>query len=240
MVADDFASARKLTVGDPVQITTQNAGAGTFTIIGIYKKLTLLPGPVMSVEDARADFRIPQPTFGYISVRDGTDTQIVQRRVEQLLSDNPEIGVLNQSSFVQQRAGQIDTFVTMLYVLLGLALVIAVLGIVNTLALSVLERTREIGVLRAVGATRSQIARMVTVESIVISLFGALLGTLVGSALGVAVVRALKNAFIPTLSIPWTRMAFFLIPALLAGLLAATIPAARAARTNLLRAIAYE
>jgi putative ABC transport system permease protein len=240
VVADDFAAARHLTVGDPLQVTTRNGGAQTFTVVGIYQKLTLLPGPVLSVDDARTAFRLPQPTFGYISVRDDADVPTVQRRVEELLSDNPEVGVLNQRSFIQQRAGQIDTFVVMLYILLGLALVIAVLGIVNTLALSVLERTREIGVLRAVGARRVQVSRMVMAESVVISLFGALLGTLVGSVLGVAVVRALHDAFIPVLSVPWTRMAFFLIPAVLAGLVAAVIPAVRAARTNILRAIAYE
>jgi putative ABC transport system permease protein len=240
VVADDFATDRHVTVGDSIQITTQNRGEQTFTIVGIYQKLTLLPGPVLSIDDAQTDFRLPQPTFGYISVKDNADVPTVQRRVEELLSDNPDVGVLNQSSFINQRASQIDTFVAMLYVLLGLALIIAVLGIVNTLALSVLERTREIGVLRAIGTHRFQVARMVIAESVMISLFGALLGTLVGGVLGIAVVRALHNAFIPVLSIPWTRMAYYLIPALLAGLAAAVIPAVRAARTNILRAIAYE
>jgi putative ABC transport system permease protein len=128
----------------------------------------------------------------------------------------------------------------MLYVLLGLSILIAVLGIINTLALSILERTRELGLLRAVGMPRSQLTQMVAVESVVITTFGALLGVLVGSALGTAVVRAVPDEFIAVLSLPWRSMAVFLGLAVLVGLAAAIIPAVRAARTDVLRAIAYE
>ncbi len=127
-----------------------------------------------------------------------------------------------------------------LYVLLALAIVIAVLGIVNTLALSILERTRELGLLRAVGLLRSQVAQMVTVESVVISVFGALLGLVVGSVLGAAVVRALRDQGISVLRFSWGTIGIFLVLAVIIGLIAAVIPAIRAARTNVLRAIAYE
>jgi putative ABC transport system permease protein len=115
-----------------------------------------------------------------------------------------------------------------------------VLGIINTLALSILERTRELGLLRAVGMPRSQLTQMVAVESVVIATFGALLGVLVGAALGTAVVRAVPDEFISILSLPWGSMAVFLGLAVVVGLAAAIIPAVRAARTNVLRAIAYE
>jgi putative ABC transport system permease protein len=128
----------------------------------------------------------------------------------------------------------------MLDTLLGLAVVIAVLGIINTLALSVLERTRELGLVRAVGMRRRQVTAMVTVESVVISVFGALLGVLVGGGLGAAIARSLRDSGVPTLAIPWTSVAVFLGIGVVIGLLAAVIPATRAAKVNVLRAIGYE
>jgi len=128
----------------------------------------------------------------------------------------------------------------MIQVLLALAILIAVLGIVNTLALSVLERTRELGLLRAVGLRRGQTMRMVTVEAVVISVFGALLGLAVGAGLGTAVVRALRDDGITELTLPWTQMGAYLALAAVVGVLAAILPAIRAARTSVLNAIAYE
>ena len=128
----------------------------------------------------------------------------------------------------------------MIQVLLALAILIAVLGIVNTLALSVLERTRELGLLRAIGMRRGQTMRMVTVEAVVISVFGALLGLAVGTGLGAAVVRALKNDGFTELAFPWTRWPRTSLLAALVGVVAAVLPAIRAARVNVLHAIAHD
>jgi putative ABC transport system permease protein len=125
-------------------------------------------------------------------------------------------------------------------VLLIVALTIAVLGIINTLVLSVLERTRELGLLRAIGLRRGQAMRMITVESTVISLFGALLGIAVGVGLGAAIVRALKDSGITQFALPWTLMIVYLVAGAVVGVAAAVIPAIRAARLNVLNAIAYE
>jgi putative ABC transport system permease protein len=125
-------------------------------------------------------------------------------------------------------------------ILLALAILIAVLGVLNTLALSVLERTRELGLLRAIGLKRGQTMRMVTVEAVVISVFGAVLGLVVGVGLGAAVVRALRSEGITDLSLPWSQMITYLILAAIVGVVAAVLPAIRAARTNVLQAIAYE
>jgi putative ABC transport system permease protein len=115
-----------------------------------------------------------------------------------------------------------------------------VLGVINTLVLSVLERTRELGMLRAIGLRRSQTMRMITVESIVISLFGTILGLAVGLGLGVAVVEALKDDGISEMSLPWILMIVYLFAAVIIGVAAAVIPAIRAARLNVLNAISYE
>ena len=128
----------------------------------------------------------------------------------------------------------------MVQVLLALAILIAVLGVVNTLALSVLERTRELGLLRAVGLGRAQTMRMITVEAVVISVFGALLGVAVGAGLGTAVVRALAGDGITDLVLPWGWMGTYLVLAAFVGVIAAVLPAIRAARLNVLGAIAHE
>jgi putative ABC transport system permease protein len=241
MVDDGFAKNRKLSVGSTLELSTQRGGRQPFTVVGIYKQSQVLPsGPLLSVQDATADFTSPNPAEGYVTLTDGADAAAIQRRIGALLRDNPEVSVQSQSDYVQQQASQVNSFQVILYVLLALAIVIAALGIVNTLALSILERTRELGLLRAVGMYRSQIAQMVTVESVVISVFGALLGMALGCALGAAVVVALRDQGVPVLSFPWGTILVFLALAVIVGLVAAILPALRASRTNVLSAIAYE
>jgi putative ABC transport system permease protein len=241
VVDDGFANDRGLSVGSTVQLTTQRGGPQPYRVVGVFRRSRLVPGPLLlSTQDATARFRSPQANFGYLRLQPGADANAVRQRVAALLADNPEVGVRSQADFLAQLTSQVDTAVVMLYVLLGLSILIAVLGIINTLALSVLERTRELGLLRAVGMPRSQVTQMVAVESVVIATFGALLGVLVGSGLGTAVVRAVPDEFIAVLSLPWRSMAVFLGLAVVVGLAAAIIPAVRAARTDVLRAIAYE
>jgi putative ABC transport system permease protein len=241
VVDDELANSRGLSVGGAVQLTTQRRGPQSYTVVGVFERSRLVPGPLLlSLDDATAGFRSPQANFGYIRLQQGADADAVQRRVDALLKNNPEVGVRSQAGFLAQLTSQVDTAVVMLYVLLGLSILIAVLGIINTLALSILERTRELGLLRAVGMPRSKVAQMVAVESVVIATFGALLGVLVGSALGAAVVRAVPDEFVSVLSLPWRSMGVFVALAVIVGLAAAILPAVRAARTDVLRAIAYE
>lgn len=163
----------------------------------------------------------------------------MQRQVERLLRDSPEVSVESRDDYVRQQADQVDVVVAVPDVLVGLAVLIAVLGIVNTLALSVMERTRELGVIRAGDTRRGQVALTIVVESVVFSVFGALLGLVVGSSLWVAVVRALADRGLPVLSLPWSSMALLTVLSVVAGVLAAA-PALRTSRVDLLRAIAYE
>ena len=121
---------------------------------------------------------------------------------------------------------------------LGLAIVIALLGITNTMALSVLERTREIGLMRSIGMTRRQTRSLIRLEAGVVSLFGALLGVVLGVVFGWIAVVAIPDSFIGTLAIPWPTLAIYVVIAALAGLIAASLPARRAARLNILDAIA--
>ncbi|MFG2052663.1 ABC transporter permease [Micromonospora sp. NPDC048930] len=239
LVSSDTAKARGLSVGSTVAVQLSRGEARSYTVSGIYES-SQLTNPVTLPPQATRDFAIPQPIQGFVQLAPGARVADVQPQVERLLADSPEVSVADRDAFIKQQAGQLDGLLTMIQILLALAIVIAVLGIVNTLALSVLERTRELGLLRAIGLRRGQTMRMITVEAVVISVFGALLGVAVGTGLGAAVVRALKDEGITDLILPWRQMGTFLVLAAIVGVVAAVLPAIRAARINVLGAIAHE
>ncbi|MBQ1041374.1 MULTISPECIES: ABC transporter permease [unclassified Micromonospora] len=239
LVSSDTAKARNLSLGSTVPVQLSRGDARTYTVSGIYES-SQLTNPVTLPPQAAADFAIPQPIQGFLQLAPGTSVGAVQPQVEQLLADSPEVSVADRAAFIEQQTGQLDSLLQMIQILLALAIVIAVLGIINTLALSVLERTRELGLLRAIGLRRAQTMRMITVEAVVISIFGALLGVAVGTGLGAAVVEALKDEGITDLILPWGQMVTFLILAAVIGVVAAVLPAIRAARINVLGAIAHD
>jgi putative ABC transport system permease protein len=239
MVDSGTAKDRGLSVGDTVPVQLSRGDAQTYTVTGIYAESDLFGGFVVPVS-AATNFAVPQPIEAYLKLAPGSSVDQVMPQVETLLADSPEVSVADRASFIDQQTSQFDQLLTMIQVLLALAILIAVLGIVNTLALSVLERTRELGLLRAIGLRRAQTMRMITVEAVVISVFGALLGVVVGTGLGAAVVRALHEDGITQLVLPWTQMGVFLGLAAVIGVVAAVLPAIRAARLNVLGAIAHE
>ncbi|MBY8875894.1 ABC transporter permease [Micromonospora sp. PLK6-60] len=239
LFSSDTAKSRNVSVGSQVPVQLSRGETRTFTVSGIYES-SQLTNPVMLPVEATKDFAIPQPSQGFVQLAPGTRVADVQPQVERLLADSPEVSVADRAAFIKQQTSMLDTPLQMIQILLALAIVIAVLGIVNTLALSVLERTRELGLLRAIGLRRAQTMRMITVEAVVISVFGALLGVVVGTGLGAAVVRALRDEGITDLHLPWTQMAVMLGLAAVVGVAAAVVPAIRAARINVLGAIAHE
>jgi putative ABC transport system permease protein len=164
----------------------------------------------------------------------------VQADLEEIVADLPIVSVKDQAGFAAEQREPIDQMVMMIFALLGLALLIAVLGIVNTLALSVIERTREVGLLRAIGVSRSQLRRMITLESVVISVLGATLGVVMGIGFGIALMYALRDEGLEVISVPADQLAVFMAASLVVGVLAAVLPARRAARLDVLRAIGTE
>ncbi|WP_237047620.1 ABC transporter permease [Lentzea guizhouensis] len=238
---EEMAAEKGWTVGSKVSLQLAKAAEPqTFTVGFIWVRSQVLQGALVLPESAGRNFRSDQIAQAFVQVKPGTNVADVQKRVEPLLADNPEITVQDRSGFVKQTTSQFDTVLLMIQILLALAILIAVLGVINTLALSVIERTRELGLLRAIGMRRSQVMRMITVESVVISVFGAVLGLAVGVALGVATVQALKDQGIGELGFPWLTMVQYLVVAAFVGVVAAILPAIRAARLNVLDAIAYE
>jgi putative ABC transport system permease protein len=239
VIDDRIAAEQGLAPGDRVPVTLPRGGERFYTVVGVYERTDLVQGYIISAEDADG-LRSPNPSQGFVQLREGADPDAVRQQLERLLADSPEVVVQDQSGYVEQQTRVFDQVLVFVQILLVLAMVIAVLGVINTLVLSVIERTRELGLLRAVGLGRGATMRMVTVESVVISLFGALLGIVVGAGLGAAVVRALRDEGFTHLALPWTQMGYYLAVAAIVGVVAAVIPAIRAARLNVLAAIAYE
>jgi putative ABC transport system permease protein len=239
VVDEKTATAKGLRLGSVVTVQLPKGAPLHLTVSGIYAKSDLVNGYMLPIS-AVTNFRSAMPTQGFIQVKPGASVATVKARVDTLLKDSPEVNVGDRNEYLAQQTARTDTTLTMISILLALAILIAVLGVINTLALSVLERTRELGLLRAVGLGRAQTMWMVTVEAVVISLFGALLGLGVGIGLGAAVVRALKDQGLTVLALPWSQLGTYLVLAAIVGVVAAVLPAIRAARTNVLQAIAYE
>jgi len=238
-VDDATADRRGLTVGDQVEVSLANGDTATYQVAVVYEDSPFFSGFVLP-GDVTGDFSVPAPVMGFVRLSDPDAVDRVRAELTTLLADSPEVSITDRTAYIEDQASQFDGLLTMIRILLALAILIAVLGIVNTLALSVLERTRELGLLRAIGLSRAGTMRMVTVESVVISVFGALLGVTVGAVLGAAAVQALQTQGIDQLTLPWGQMVTYLVLAGLVGVIAAVLPAIRAARTDVLQAIAYE
>ena len=160
-----------------------------------------------------------------------------RRALKQALVDFPDAKIQTQAEFIKVQERGINLLLKLLYVLLSLSIIISLFGIVNTLVLTVFERTREIGMLRAVGMTRHQVRQMIRHESIITALLGAALGIPVGVVLALMVGKAIDY---PAFTIPWGTLIVFVIAAIIAGLIAAIFPARRAGKLNILDALKYE
>ncbi len=235
MVIDrSFARSRGLHAGDSIEWTL-NKEKVTFTVAAVLDSAQLLFLPATTIHSlAEAGFPAEDATVFVTADGDRLDA------IEAVAGDNPLITVTDRKGLIEQQNQQIDQGLLMINGLLALTLIIAVLGIVNTLALSVIERTREIGLLRAVGTSRSQLRRMVTLEAVAMSLLGSVMGIVLGLFFGVAVWKAFEDDGLTELAIPVGLLAVFALVAVLVGVVAAIFPARRAARLNVLRAIATE
>ncbi|MEU6403256.1 FtsX-like permease family protein [Streptomyces sp. NPDC046985] len=176
----------------------------------------------------------------YVNAAPGTAGGQLRARLEKRLAPYPNVQVRDQADYKKLVRDQISVLLYLVYALLGLAIVIAVLGVVNTLALSVVERTREVGLLRAIGLARRQLRRMIRLESVVIAVFGAVLGLALGLVWGLCAQRVLALQGITALEIPWGTIVAVVIGAAVVGVAAALLPALRASRMNVLAAIAHE
>ncbi|GAA2607877.1 FtsX-like permease family protein [Dactylosporangium fulvum] len=235
------AENRKLKLGDTITVTFAKTGDKTLKLVGISGESAIAGGIVVSYADATTGFSFPQPWQAFISVKDGASVSATKDAVASIIEKNPEVSVYTKDEFVETNQQGFDVALVVVQVLLLIALAISVLGVINTLLLSVIERTRELGMLRAVGLRRRQTWLMVTTESVVITVFGTVLGLAVGAGLGAAIVTALKEVLgFGAVTLPWGLMVVYFIASLFVGAVAGFIPSIRAVRLNVLNAIAYE
>ena len=235
-----YAADHGLRVGSPV--TVDFAGDTLAArVVATYTTGALLQSDVtMSLAAFDALGVPPTDRAAYVVARPGTDRAVLARALGATVADLPTVTVADQAEYAAEQRAPIDRLLFIVYALLGLAVVIAVLGIINTLALSVVERIREIGLLRAVGLSRRQLRTMLRLESVAISVLGAVLGIVLGLAFAVALQRSLADDGIDVLAVPWGQLAGFVGVSALVGVLAALWPGRRAARLDVLRAIATE
>ena len=265
VVAGDLASADPLTSvavhvdvaadfgvgpGDALEMTFPDNETETLTVAAVYADATIYGNWMIDValwdeHFNRSDLAFASATIaGFSDDLDEAEQAVLleasRAAIDQALAGYPTVTAENRVEFRQSQQAQLDSFLIVITLFLGLALVIALVGITNTLALSVFERTREIGLLRAVGMTRRQLRRSIRWEAAIVAVFGALLGVAVGVVFGVAATLALPDAFVNDVRIPWATLAVYVAVSAAAGLVAAIGPARRAGRMNVLDAIAYE
>ena len=231
------ANSDHLTVGDRVPVRFALTGPTTMRIGGVYQPNALAGSYLVGDAFFLRHFQNPLPSAVLLKT-DGSPG--VQQAVEQALAPYPNVQTQTRAQFEATQTAQVNQLLGLVYALLALAVIIALIGIVNTLMLSVFERTHEIGLLRAVGMKRRQIRAMIRSESVILAVFGAVIGIIVGTGLGIALVSALHSEGITSTVVPGSSLVVFLILAALLGLLAASWPARRAARLDVLAAIAAD
>ncbi|HEY7142676.1 MAG TPA: ABC transporter permease [Streptosporangiaceae bacterium] len=235
----DSTTAKKdqLSVGDTVPVTFAQKGSSLMRIGGIFEANALVGKYLVSAAFYKSNFTVPLPGAMLLSTN---GSSAVARAVTRALAPYPNVQVQTKEQFQRTQIASVNKLLGLVYALLALAVLIALIGIVNTLMLSVFERTREIGLLRAVGMKRRQIRSMVRSEAVILAIFGAIIGIVIGTGMGIALVSSLKQQGITDTVVPASSLVIFLLLAAVLGLIAASWPARRAARLDVLAAIAAQ
>lgn len=238
LVTTGAAKSHGWAVGDTVPVEFAATGTQSLTVRGIFRSNRVLDADYLislAAQEANQGDRLDSTAL--VMLERGVDPKVVKDRIAAALADHPDAQVLDQRGFEKQIGGFVDALLAFVSAMLLLAVVIALLGIVNTLALSVFERTRELGLLRAVGMTRGQVRSMVRWESVIISLIGALTGAVVGIGIGLALAQSLKGQGVDHVAVPAGRILLYVVAAAVAGVLAALGPARSAAKVDVLKAV---
>jgi putative ABC transport system permease protein len=243
-VPEGFAEDHKLKVGDEVTVVMTGGRPAHLKIAAITSDDTAIEHGSMFVNIATArEYLTPDTMPGdfmlFAKAKDGKEKE-AYAALKASVKEYPQIDVRDQADYKDLIHNQVNQLLYMIYALLALAIIVAILGVVNTLALSVVERTREIGLMRAIGTSRRQMRRMIRLESVVIALFGALIGLGLGLGWGATGQRVLASQGLGILQIPWTTIVVVFVGSAVVGLLAALLPALRAGRMNVHNAIATD
>ena len=239
-VSNEFAESKDVAVGDTLRFLTPRGNEVTYTVNGIYDSSAgVVGGVILSNSSLESAWDVEDIAFALVAGGPDADQEAIKRAEESALTDFPTAKPMTIEDFKEEQNKQVDTLVGLVLALLALSVIVALLGIINTMALSVHERTRELGMLRAVGMSRRQVRRMVRAESVITALIGAVLGTVLGIAFAALLSRPLADeGFV--FELPWGWLVGVAILAAIAGVLAAIPPARRAARVDVLRAVTTE
>ncbi|MER5429262.1 FtsX-like permease family protein [Streptomyces sp. NPDC002588] len=243
-VHETFAKDHRIHLGSKITVAFDNGSTARLTVRAITSSDVVIDQGAMytSIDTLKkyvpAD-KLPLDELVFASAKDGRQ-DAAYKSLKSALHDYPQYTVRDQTDYKQALKDQIGQLLNLIYGLLALAIVVAVLGVVNTLALSVVERTREIGLMRAIGLSRRQLRRMIRMESVVIALFGALLGLGLGMGWGATAQQLLALQGLNILDIPWPTIIGVFVGSAFVGLFAALVPAFRAGRMNVLNAIATD
>jgi putative ABC transport system permease protein len=241
LVSQDFADDKNLDVGSSFKLEAPGDKSATLTVAGIFEPspfYPLLGAVTIPRETFDSLFEQQRNRFVFISVP-GEPNDASLAAVKRAVADYPDARVQTRDQWVDKEDKEFQQFLSMLYVLLALSVFVSIVGIINTLVLTVFERTRELGMLRAVGMTRRQVRRMVRHESVITALIGAALGLPLGVFLAFLVTRALGQYDVQ-FKVPGGQLLLFAVVAVFVGMVAAILPARRAARLNVLQALQYE
>lgn len=236
LVEQQFAEAHDVQVGDRFRLTTPSGRSAVVRAGGIYEDPAVLQGLIAGKETFAELSTVTDPWIVWVQLEDGADREAVRDAMERALAEYPTAKVRTVEEYTDWATGQIDQIVLLLYALLAFSLVIASFGIANSLFLAIHERTRELGLLRAVGATSGQVRRMIRYESLIIAAVGAVLGTAVGLLFAWLATLALADwglVFAP----PAAQLAVSVVLGLVVGVLGAAAPARRAGRLDVLRSL---
>ncbi len=239
-MSSSAAATHHLSVGDEFSIEV-NDRLGRYVVGGLYSGTGAVSGDVlMSLDQLAAAGGDAADTMLFVLADGSVSQQAVRAGIEDVLAGDPTVNLQDQDEYADQQRAAINQLLYLIYALLALAVVIAILGVTNTLALSAVERTREIGLLRALGLARRQLRTMIRLEAIVIAVLGAVLGLVTGVCFGIALQHVVASQGVDVLGIPWLQLAGLLAMAVVVGVLAAAVPARRASRMNVLAAIAAD
>ena len=236
-VSEKYAANNKVGLGDELTVTFSDATQKTLRITGIYA-YDDLAGKWTISRDALEGSSAPRFDFGvYVSLKDGVSDSAGRAALERAVDAYGQGNLLSKREYIDERAGQVNQLLGLIYGLLFLSVIIAVVGIIITLLLSVFERQREIGLLRSVGMTRSQVRTTVRWESVITSLLGAVMGIVLGVGLGWVIVFALRDQGLTSFQMPASTAFYILVMSFVVGVGAAVYPAWRATRVNVLEAL---
>ena len=240
-VSTQVATSQHLRIGSPVAVTFPTTGTKTYTVQVIYSVREVAGDYILPLAAAEANFPLALDIDVFVKLAPGVSASAGRSAIESVLASYPNATLMDQVQYRAQQANQVNQLLNLVYGLLALAVVIALIGIANTLALSIHERTRELGLLRAVGTTRGQLRWTVCLEALIISMFGAIEGLVLGMLFGWAIVAAMHSQGVTHLVFPvWWVWLALAGGAGLAGMVAAIAPSRRAARLNVLRAVTTE